>query len=267
VTSETRPLDDLLARLVADARYDMQRRRALIPDEQLERAAAAYSPQDFAGALRGPGLAVIAEMKQRTPSMGVLAEDYRPSELARAYTEGGAAAISVLTHMAGFGGRPEHITAARAVTPLPILRKDFVTDPYEIGEARAAGADAVLLIVAAVGAGLLPGLIAETRKRGMTALVEVHDESEAHAALLAGAQVIGVNHRDLRTFKVDLGLTEQIRAVIPSDVVLVAESGIQTAGDVRRMRDAGADAILVGEALMRAPDPTARLRELRQWSE
>jgi indole-3-glycerol phosphate synthase len=245
----------------------MQRRRALTTDYELERAAAAYTPRDFVAALRGHGLAVIAEMKQRTPSMGVLAEEYVPAELARAYTEGGAAAISVLTHMAGFGGRPEHITHAREVTTLPILRKDFVTDAYEIGEARAAGADAVLLIAAALDGALLPSLIAETRRRGIAALVEVHDEGEAHAALAAGAEVIGVNHRDLRTFKVDLGLTEMIRAVIPSDVVLVAESGIQTAGDVRRMRDAGADAILVGEALMRASDPAARLRELRQWSE
>jgi indole-3-glycerol phosphate synthase len=245
----------------------MQRRRALTTDYELERAAAAYTPRDFVAALRGHGLAVIAEMKQRTPSMGVLAEEYVPAELARAYTEGGAAAISVLTHMAGFGGRPEHITHAREVTTLPILRKDFVTEAYEIGEARAAGADAVLLIAAALDGALLPGLIAETRRRGIAALVEVHDEGEADAALAAGAEVIGVNHRDLRTFKVDLGLTEKIRAVIPSDVVLVAESGIQTAGDVRRMRDAGADAILVGEALMRASDPAARLRELRQWSE
>ena len=209
------PTEDLLARLVTEARQDMQRRRALITQDDLELAIVAHTPKDFVGALRRPGLAVIAEMKQRTPSMGVLAEDYRPGDLARAYTLGGAAAISVLTHMASFGGRPEHVVAARFATDLPILRKDFVTDPYEVGEARA-----------------------------------------------AGARVIGVNNRDLRTFDVDLGLTERLRKAIPPDVLVVAESGIHTADDARRMREAGADAILVGESLMRADDPAARIREL-----
>ena len=254
--------EDLLSRLVADARLDMERRRALVTQEELERAIRGYTPRDFVAALRRPGLSVIAEMKQRTPSMGVLAEDYRPNDLARIYAEGGAAAISVLTHMAGFGGRPEHIQSARLATELPILRKDFITDPYEVGEARAAGADAVLLIVAALDRQELARMVAVTRSRGLGALVEVHDEREAETALQAGADMIGVNHRDLRTFNVDLGLTEKLRRVIPAEAVLVAESGIHTVDDARRMRDAGADAILVGEALMRAPDPGARLREL-----
>jgi len=253
---------DLLARLVAEARLDMERRRALIKPEELERAIQIYTPRDFVGALRKPGLAVIAEMKQRTPTMGVLAEDYKPADLARAYTAGGASAISVLTHMAGFGGRPEHIEAARVATNLPILRKDFITDPYEIGEARAAGADAVLLIVAALDLPELRRLLAVVRSRGISALVEVHDESETRVAIEAGAQVVGVNHRDLRTFEVDLGLTERLRPLIPDAVLLVAESGIHSIDDARRMRDAGADAILVGEMLMRAPDPVACLREL-----
>ncbi len=257
---------DVLARLVADARLDLDRRRALTTDDDLERAIHAYTPRDFAGALRRPGLAVTAEMKQRTPSMGVLAEDYRPAEIARAYSEGGAAAISVLTHMAGFGGRPEHIEAARLATDLPILRKDFITDPYEIGEARAEGADAVLLIVAALEPAQLWRLLAVVRSRGLSALVEVHDENEARAAIDAGAQVVGVNHRDLRTFEVDLGLTDRLRPLIPDRVALVAESGIRSVDDARRMRDAGADAILVGEMLMRSPDPVARLRELASLS-
>lgn len=253
---------DLLARLVAEARLDMDRRRALTNPDELERAIHIYSPRDFVGALRGPGLAVIAEMKQRTPTMGVLAEDYKPADLARAYTAGGASAISVLTHMAGFGGRPEHIETARVATDLPILRKDFITDPYEIGEARAAGADAVLLIVAALDLAELRRLLAVVRSRGISALVEVHDENETRVAIEAGAQVIGVNHRDLRTFEVDLGLTERLRPLIHDAVPLVAESGIHSMDDARRMRDAGADAILVGEMLMRAPDPVACLREL-----
>ncbi|TAN32908.1 indole-3-glycerol phosphate synthase TrpC [bacterium] len=256
----------MLARLVAEARQDLRRRRALISQDQFERAVASHVPKDFVGALRGPGLAVIAEMKQRTPSMGVLSQDYRPVDLARAYTEGGAAAISVLTHMAGFGGRPEHVQAVRVATPLPILRKDFITDSYEVAEARASGADAVLLIVAALDRPRLAELIRVARSRGIAALVEVHDEAEAAAALDAGARVIGVNHRDLRTFTVDLTLTERLRKVVPSDVVLVAESGIHTPDDARRMHDAGADAILVGEAIMRAPDPAARIRELTAWS-
>ena len=240
----------------------MERRRALVKGDELERAIQDYTPKEFVGALRRPHLTVIAEMKQRTPSMGVLTEDYRPADLARTYAEGGAAAISVLTHMAGFGGRAEHIQAARLATDLPILRKDFITDPYEIGEARAAGADAVLLIVAAVEPAELRRLLAVVRSRGLSALVEVHDENEVSVALEAGAQVVGVNHRDLRTFEVDLGLTERLRKLVPSDVALVAESGIHTVDDARRMREVGADAILVGEMLMRSPDPSASLREL-----
>jgi len=259
--------EDLLSRLVVEARQDLQRRRALIAQELFERAVASYTPRDFKAALAARGLAVIAEMKQRTPSMGVLVEDYRPADLAHAYADGGATAISVLTHMAGFGGRPEHIQSARAATTLPILRKDFVTDPYEVGEARAAGADAVLLIVAALDREHLAELLAVARSRGIAALVEVHDEAETRLALEAGAQIIGVNHRDLRTFAVDLGLTERLRKLMPDDVVVVAESGIHDAAAARRVYEAGADAILVGEALMRADDPAAKIKELITWSE
>jgi indole-3-glycerol phosphate synthase len=226
-----------------------------------------YKPKDFAGALRRPGLSVIAEMKQRTPSMGVLVEDYRPADLAHAYTEGGAAAISVLTHMASFGGRPEHIMAAREASNLPILRKDFVTDPYEIAEARATGADAVLLIVAALDRTHLAELLAVARSRGLAALVEVHDEAETNIAVELGAEIIGVNHRDLRTFEIDLGLTEQLRRLIPANVVVVAESGIHDAAAARRVYEAGADAILVGEVLMRSSDPAVTIKELTTWSE
>jgi indole-3-glycerol phosphate synthase len=168
--------------------------------------------------------------------------------------------------MASFGGRPEHVRAARDATELPILRKDFITDPFEVAEARASGADAVLLIVAALERPQLVDLLAVTRSRGMAAVVEVHDEHEAHAALESGARIVGVNHRDLRTFDVDLGLTERLREMIPADVVLVAESGIHSAEDARRLREAGADAILVGEELMRSPDPAARIKELTGWS-
>lgn len=256
------PQDDLLGRLVVEARQDLQRRRHLMDSDRFEQAVAAYKPRDFLVALRRPQLAVIAEMKQRTPSMGVLADDYRPADLAHSYTDGGAAAISVLTHMAGFGGRVEHVLAARGATPLPILRKDFVTDPFEIAEARACGADAVLLIAAALEPAELRGLLAVAKSRGVAALVEVHDERETAAALEAGAQAVGVNHRDLRDFSVDLSLTERLRKLVPAGVVVVAESGIHGPDDARRMRDAGADAILVGEVLMRSADPAATIREL-----
>jgi len=258
----TQGTEDVLSRLVLEARQDLQRRRYLVGSDQLELAVAAYEPKDFLGALRRPSLAVIAEMKQRTPSMGVLAQAYHPADIAHAYTDGGASAISVLTHMAGFGGRPEHIRMVRAATGLPILRKDFVTDPYEVAEARACGADAVLLIVAALEPSQLRDLVGATKSRRIAALVEVHDETETNAALEAGAQAIGVNHRNLRDFSVDLGLTERLRKLVPENVVLVAESGIRTAADAHRMREAGADAILVGEALMRSADPAAQIREL-----
>ena len=254
--------EDILERLVLEARQDLQRRRYLVDTERFEESVAAYQPKDFLGALRGPKLAVIAEMKQRTPSMGVLADDYRPADLAHAYAEGGAAAISVLTHMASFGGRPEHLRSVRATTDLPILRKDFVTDPYEVAEARACGADAVLLIVAALAREQLIDLIAVAKSRGVAALVEVHDEAETAAALEAGARAVGVNHRNLRDFSVDLGLTERLRKLVPNPVVLVAESGIHGPDDARRMREAGADAILVGELLMRSGDAAAQIREL-----
>lgn len=258
--------EDILARLVLEARQDLQRRRHLVGSDEFERRVAAYAPKDFAGALRRPGLAVIAEMKQRTPTMGVLADRYSPADLAVVYTEGGAAALSVLTHMASFGGRPEHVQVAREATDLPILRKDFITDPFEIAEARASGADAVLLIVAALQGSQLAELLAVARSRGVAALVEVHDEREASAALESGAAIVGVNHRDLRTFDIDLSLTGRLRKVIPNEVVLVAESGIHSADDARRLHEAGADAILVGEELMRSPDPAGRIRELSAWS-
>jgi indole-3-glycerol phosphate synthase len=254
--------EDLLGRLVVEARQDLQRRRHLMDSDRFEQAVAAYQPRDFVAALRGPRLAVIAEMKQRTPSMGVLTDRYRPADLAHAYADGGAAAISVLTHMAGFGGRVEHVLEARAASGLPILRKDFITDPYEVAESRACGADAVLLIVAGLEAGQLKDLIAVAGSRGLAALVEVHDEAETAAALEAGARVVGVNHRNLRDFTVDLGLTARLRRLVPNEAILVAESGIRGPEDARRMREAGADAILVGELLMRSDDPAAKIREL-----
>lgn len=255
--------EDLAGRLIAQAVAETEQRRARASSAEVERAAARYEPLDFASALRRDGLAVIAEVKQRTPSMGVLTNDYRPADLAVQYERGGAAAISVLTHGAGFGGSLEHLEAVRKAVRLPILRKDFITDEYQVAEARAYGADAVLLIVSALGAAELGHLLGVARHHGVAALVEVHDEDEVRIAVTAGASLIGVNHRDLRTFAVDLALTERLRPLIPSRCMVVAESGIKTQADARRMRDAGADAILVGELLMRGSDPASLIGELR----
>jgi indole-3-glycerol phosphate synthase len=254
---------DLLHRLVAESAQETEERRQVTPLAEVERLASIYEPRDFAGALRITGLAVIAEVKQRTPSMGVLTSDYQPARLAASYERGGAAAISVLTHRAGFGGAVDHLDAVRQATSLPILRKDFISEPYQVVEARAHGADAVLLIVAALAPHSLADLINVANHHGVAALVEVHNAAEARVAVEAGAQLIGVNHRDLRTFDVDLTLTERLRPLIPHDRVLVAESGIKERADARRMLEAGVDAILIGEVLMRATDPAAIIRELR----
>jgi len=254
---------DLLLRLVAESRAEVEARRAAMPVQHLERIAAALPPpRDFRGALRGDRLTVIAEMKARTPVMGRLSDDYSPGRLAGLYSAAGAAALSVLCQETSFGGRPEHLAEARAVSDLPIMRKDFTVDEHQVLEARAYGADAVLLIVAALEASRLRALLGLSRELGIVAVVEVHDEAELAAAIEAGASTVGVNHRDLTTFRVDIALTERLRPLVPPDVVYVAESGIHSAEDAARMRRAGADAILVGEALMRSPDPAAKLREL-----
>jgi len=254
---------DLLTRLVGESRAEVAARQAAMPCHHLERLAAALPPpRDFPGALRGDRLAVIAEMKAGTPLLGRLSEDYSPGRLARIYDAAGAAALSVLCQETSFGGRAEHLAEARAVSEVPIMRKDFIVDEHQVLEGRAYGADAVLLIVAALEQSRLRALLSLTRQLGMEALVEVHDASELEAAITVGASMVGVNHRDLTTFEVDLGLTERLRPLVPADVVYVAESGIHTAEDATRMRLAGADAILVGEALMRAPDPAAKLHEL-----
>ncbi|GEB51015.1 indole-3-glycerol phosphate synthase TrpC [Streptomyces cacaoi] len=255
---------DILRTLVAQAEAQTARRRAERPEAELEaRAAAAPPPRDLFAALRAPGLSVIAEMKPRSPSKGPLTDDYRPAERARAYAAGGAAALSVLTHEEGFGGRPEHLAVARSAAPLPVLRKDFVVDEYQVLEARALGADALLLIVAALDPQRLAELLKYAEELGMQALVEVHDAEETEAALAAGAAVVGVNHRDLRDFSLDRTLSARLRGRVDGDRVLVGESGIGSGEDARALEAAGIDAVLVGELLMRSADPAATIEELR----
>ncbi len=206
--------------------------------------------------------AVIAEIKRASPSRGRIREHFDPVVHARAYEAAGAAALSVLTEPRWFEGALEHLAAARAATSLPCLRKDFLVDPYQVVEARAWGADAVLVIAAAGDATRNGELLAAAAEVGLDALVEVHDVAELAWAREMGATLIGVNNRDLRTFATSLEVTEQLAGAVPPEALLVAESGIHTAGDVKRMLAAGAHAVLVGEALMHAPDPGAALRGL-----
>jgi indole-3-glycerol phosphate synthase len=205
---------------------------------------------------------VIAEVKRRSPSKGDIRIDLDPAALAAAYAAGGACAISVLTEPRHFAGSPADLLAARAAVELPVLRKDFVTTPYQVWEARAWGADAVLLIVAALRPAELRALLDETAEAGLDALVEVHTVAEAEAAASAGANLVGVNARDLATLQVDPGRFADVRQALPGGTILVAESGIRDRADVQAAGDAGADAVLVGEALVRADDPTKAVREL-----
>jgi indole-3-glycerol phosphate synthase len=221
--------------------------------------------RSLATALRrdaGQPVRVLAEIKRASPSAGPIRPDADPVAIACEYEAAGAAAISVLTDRTFFAGDVRFLAPVVAATQVPVLRKDFIIDAEQILEASALGADAILLIVAALGQGELARLLGLARAYYVEALVEAHSLAEADSALAAGARVLGVNHRDLRTFTIDMTLTEQIAKRVPADVVLVAESGIRSRDDVRRMGDAGAHAVLVGEHLMRAPSPGAALREL-----
>ena len=219
------------------------------------------TPRDFRGALTASGMSLIAEIKRRSPSKGDLNPGLDPSALAATYERGGARAVSVLTEPDFFSGSAEDLDAARRAVHAPVLWKDFVLDPVQIDHARAFGADAILLIVRMTPAEL-PLLVAEARSWGMCPLVEIFDEDDLDLALAAGADVVGVNHRDLETFEEDPGATARLRKLIPDDVVLVAESAIKTRDDVRALEDIGVGAMLVGEAIVTSPDPEAKIREL-----
>ncbi len=259
----------VLEAIVARARERLaaeQARRGLDELRALARRASPARP--FAAALSRPGrVNVIAEHKRRSPSRGAIREDLDPGDVARSYERAGAVAVSVLTDEPFFGGRLEHLVRARASTTLPVLRKDFVLDPWQVWEARAAGADAVLLIAAALDDTALAGLLAVAGEAGLDALVEVHDRRELERALAAGARVVGVNNRDLRTLVVSLETSLALAPAIPDDVVAVAESGIGRPEDLRALSQAGFDAFLIGERLMAAPDPGEALRLLIEESE
>jgi indole-3-glycerol phosphate synthase len=232
------------------------------PDELAAQAADLPEPRDFAGALRGPGLACIAEVKRRSPSKGDLDPDLVPELVAKEYAAGGAACLSVLTDQRYFGGSVEDLRAARHAVGLPVLRKDFTVAEVDVVDARLMGADAVLLIAAALSDGELTRFHQRADALGLAALVEVHDEAELERALAVGARLVGVNQRDLRTFAVDHERGRAMAARIPSGVVAVAESGVRDADDARRLAAAGYDAILVGETLVKAGDRAAALESL-----
>ena len=257
---------DLLATIVAAAARITEVRRAAAPDAELERAASRCKPDGaaFVSALRdGPAPRVIAECKRRSPSRGILREHYRPAEHASSYAAAGAAAISVLTEPTFFDGSLEHLQQVRAAVAVPLLRKDFIVDRYQILEAVVSGADAVLLIVGALTPVRLRALIHDAAALGVATLVEVHDAAELQVAADAGATVIGVNSRNLRTLSVEPRVHDQLAGQMPASAVSVAESGLREHADLERLGGLGYGAFLVGERLIAQQDPGAGLRALR----
>jgi indole-3-glycerol phosphate synthase len=268
VTEATVRTETILDRLVAGKRQELEERRRREPLPILrERALAGSQPLPLAPALRGPDIRLIAEIKKSSPSAGVFEREFDPVQRARTYAENGAAVISILTEERRFLGSVQHLRAVHetlsdALGPgrPPLLRKDFLFDPYHFYEARAAGADAALLIVAMLDQAALIDLLGLSRELGLSALVEVHDEEQLERALAAGAEIVGVNNRDLRTFVTTLDVTERLCPSIPAGRIVVSESGIQSPTDIERLARAGVDAILVGEALMRSGDVAASVR-------
>ena len=264
-------MTDILERILSVKRAEIARAKSRKPLREVQADALAEtqargSPRDFAGALRAKisegCAAVIAEIKKASPSRGLLREDFEPAAIARSYAHHGAACLSVLTDREFFQGCPEYLVAARAATALPVLRKDFMVDPYQVAEARAMGADCILLIVAALDPAQMRELEWAAQELGMAVLVEVHDRDELESALALSTPLLGINNRDLRTFETRLETTLELLALIPDDRIAITESGIMGPQDVQRMRERGVHAFLVGEAFMRAKDPGKALEEL-----
>jgi indole-3-glycerol phosphate synthase len=260
-------MSDILETIAAYKRDEVAALRRVHSQDVIEAAAMrAPAPRGFRAALQraaAPGrLALIAEIKKASPSRGLIRADFDPPALAAAYAAGGAACLSVLTDGPSFQGADAYLAAARDAAALPALRKEFMVDPWQVAQSRALGADAILVILAISDDALAGELMAEARRLGMDALVEAHDDTEVDRAVALGAEMVGVNNRDLRTFVTDLAVTERLAARIPPDRLLVTESGIGTPADVARLAAAGAGAMLVGESLMRQPDVAAATRAL-----
>jgi len=256
-------MKDILVELTGKRRADAAEREAVRPFADVMRAAeSAPPPRGFASALRGGGTGIIAELKKASPSEGLIRADFRPAALARELADSGASALSVLCEPHRFLGGEAYLREARAEAGIPILYKDFLSTRYQLAEARAAGADAALLIAAVLDDAALRDLIAFAHSLGLDALVETHDRAEIARAVEAGAGIVGVNCRNLRDFSTDVSLLEMLVGEIPRPCVRVAESGMHTAEAIAKARAAGADGFLVGTALMRAPSPGAKLRDL-----
>ncbi|MBI2829822.1 MAG: indole-3-glycerol phosphate synthase TrpC [Chloroflexi bacterium] len=257
----------ILDQILVEKTRELEAKKRIFPFPALQRATLGQSqPLDFAAALQGNGVKLIAEVKKASPSKGVIREDFDPVEIARTYVNNGAAAISVLTESCYFQGSLVHLSDIKRVLgknrEAPLLRKDFLNDPYQIYESRACGADCLLLIVAILSPEKLGELLALSHQLKMTCLVEVHDEAELEIALKSHARIIGINNRDLRTFKVDLTTTERLRPFIPPDRIVVSESGIKCREDMEKLRQWGVNAALVGETLMSAADIASKMKEL-----
>jgi len=253
----------MLNKIMAPKRDEVKQRKQSVPLSSLEeRIAQRKAPLDLAVALDGDHTRLIAEVKRASPSRGLLCPDFNPVKLAKEYAQGGAAAISVLTEVNYFGGSLDHLASIRKEISLPLLRKDFIFDPYQIYESRAYGADALLLIVAMLSQGQLEELLSLSHSLGLKCLVEVHHEAEVDRALLSKAKIIGINNRNLITLAVDINTTRRLRPLLPPEQIVVSESGISSRHDIEKLKEWGVNAVLIGEALVTAVDIPAKMREL-----
>jgi indole-3-glycerol phosphate synthase len=255
---------NILDKIVADKNEEVKKAKRSTSLAALKERISQQKPLDFAASLRGKGLKLIAEVKKASPSKGVLCKDFRPVEIAIAYARNGAAAISVLTEEKHFQGSLEHLAAIREKVNIPLLRKDFIFDEWQIYESAAYGADAILLITAMLEKETLEAFLKLSESLKLDCLVEVHDEDELFKALVAGAKIIGINNRDLNTFKTDPNTTRRLSMLIPEENIVVSESGISNRDDIKKMKECRVDAVLVGEALVTAKDIPAKIKELMQ---
>jgi len=254
--------ETILDKIVADKKEEVAQKKHLITIDTFCELAARRKRYDFTAALRGKGIKLIAELKKASPSKGILCPNFKPLELAQNYEANGAAAISVLTEVKHFHGSLSHLLIISEIVNVPLLRKDFIFDEYQVFESAAFGADAILLITAILSAEQLNRLLEVADTLNIACLVEVHNEEELTKALLAGAKIIGINNRNLNTFKTDTDTTRRLRMLIPEDVIVVSESGINSKKDIKIMKECKVDAVLVGEALVTAKDIPAKMKEL-----